>query len=160
MSSLKKDDESGINQYYHNKTINKGLTVPRRGASNAEGPRKPQRPQSGLVWSKTTSSGRGRAQRYAWSAYSRGGRSGTPPGPGQPPQVGSLSPAQVQALNQRTLQLFGPLPAARDLKGVRPDGSVDQMMLRNVMESIQKMKKSIEPRAYRLYLYGREERFC
>ncbi|KZV72601.1 hypothetical protein PENSPDRAFT_347267 [Peniophora sp. CONT] len=63
----------------------------------------------------------------------------------QPPQVGSLSPDQIRALAQRTTQLFGPLPSARELKGVRPDGSIDPNMYRGAAESVTKMKRSIEP---------------
>ena len=53
----------------------------------------------------------------------------------------SLSPAQVRPLS-------GQLPPARDLKGVRPDGTVDPLMMRSIMETVQKMKKAIEPRTY------------
>lgn len=66
----------------------------------------------------------------------------------QPPQVGPLSPAQFYALAQHIPQLFGPLPSARELKGVRPDGSIDPNMYRVAAESVTKMKRNIEPREY------------
>ncbi|VDB84742.1 unnamed protein product [Peniophora sp. CBMAI 1063] len=48
-------------------------------------------------------------------------------------------------------QLFGPVPAARDLKGVRPDGSIDPLQMRATLEHISQLKKAIEPQLLRTF---------
>ncbi|KZV67441.1 hypothetical protein PENSPDRAFT_754936 [Peniophora sp. CONT] len=65
----------------------------------------------------------------------------------QSEQAQGQQPGQGQGLppGQQPPQLFGPLPSARELKGVRPDGSIDPDMYRVATESVTKMKRNIEP---------------
>ncbi|VDC07211.1 unnamed protein product [Peniophora sp. CBMAI 1063] len=67
-------------------------------------------------------------------------------GVGGPGNVHAPPPLPLQG---QPPQLFGPVPAARDLKGVRPDGSIDLVFILAAQEYIIKMKDSIEPQLLR-----------